>query len=152
LTEIGLLARLTHKKEDNAALLENRLAMAGRRSSPRIHNPAVKDRVEAIASQPLRRISEFKARRPKQNARLNLPLLPTTTIGSFPKTDEVRAARARFKKGQLSATEYDRFLEEHTRQAVRWQEEVGLDVLVHGEFERNDMVEYFGEQLAGFAF
>jgi 5-methyltetrahydropteroyltriglutamate--homocysteine methyltransferase len=79
-------------------------------------------------------------------------LLPTTTIGSFPQTEEVRVARARFKKAELSASEYDRFLQEYTRQAVRWQEEVGLDVLVHGEFERNDMVEYFGEQLAGFVF
>jgi len=152
LAEIELLARLADKMEDNAALLQNRLAMTGRRSSPRIYNPEAKARVESIASQPLRRTSEFTARRPKQNARLNLPLLPTTTIGSFPQSDKIRAARARFKKGELSAAEYDRFLEEHTRQAVRWQEEVGLDVLVHGEFERNDMVEYFGEQLAGFAF
>jgi 5-methyltetrahydropteroyltriglutamate--homocysteine methyltransferase len=100
----------------------------------------------------LRRQGSFPARHAKQQARLKLPPFPTTTIGSFPQTEEVRAARARFKKGELSAGDYEKFLEEKTAECVRWQEEIGLDVPVHGEFERNDMVEYFGEQLAGFAF
>ena len=81
-----------------------------------------------------------------------LPAFPTTTIGSFPQTSEVRKARAAHAKGKLNDSEYDRFLKEETARAIRWQEEIGLDVLVHGEFERNDMVQYFGEQLAGFAF
>src|SRR5262249_17420970 len=81
-----------------------------------------------------------------------LPSFPTTTIGSFPQTAEVRAARAEFRAGKKSAQEYDAFLRAETERTIRFQEEVGLDVLVHGEFERNDMVEYFGEQLRGFAF
>lgn len=152
LIEIGLLARLIDQNEDDTALLENRSAMAERSTSARIHSPTVKARVEATGAMPLGRKSEFEARRTRQNARLKLPSLPTTTIGSFPQTEDVRAARARFKKGELSVGEYERLVEVHTQDAVRWQEEVGLDVLAHGEFERNDMVEYFGQQLAGFAF
>ena len=87
-----------------------------------------------------------------QRARFNLPAFPTTTIGSFPQTAEVRKARAAHAKGALSDADYETFLQEETARAVRWQEEIGLDVLVHGEFERNDMVQYFGEQLSGFAF
>ncbi|MBV5270393.1 MAG: 5-methyltetrahydropteroyltriglutamate--homocysteine S-methyltransferase, partial [Afipia sp.] len=77
---------------------------------------------------------------------------PTTTIGSFPQTEEVRKARAAHAKGHLSDAEYDSFLRKETEKAVRWQEDIGIDVLVHGEFERNDMVQYFGEQLSGYAF
>ena len=91
-------------------------------------------------------------RRERQRARFKLPAYPTTTIGSFPQTKDVRQARAAFKKGQLDRAGYDAFLEQQTENAIRIQEELGLDVLVHGEFERNDMVEYFGEQLDGFAF
>jgi 5-methyltetrahydropteroyltriglutamate--homocysteine methyltransferase len=112
----------------------------------------VKQRLCEVTAKDLCRESPFAVRHEKQQARLNLPPLPTTTIGSFPQTEQVRAARARFKKGELSAADYERFLEEQTAECVRWQEQVGLDVLVHGEFERTDMVEYFGEQLAGFAF
>jgi 5-methyltetrahydropteroyltriglutamate--homocysteine methyltransferase len=83
---------------------------------------------------------------------LDLPVLPTTTIGSFPQTAELRASRRRFESGEIDAAAYERFLEDQIREAIRWQEEAGLDVLVHGEPERNDMVQYFGEQLAGFAF
>jgi len=79
-------------------------------------------------------------------------LFPTTTIGSFPQTTEVRQWRAKFKKGELTAQEYEDLLKKETARAIKWQEEIGLDVLVHGEFERNDMVEYFGEQLEGFTF
>jgi 5-methyltetrahydropteroyltriglutamate--homocysteine methyltransferase len=152
LSEIGLLAQLVNQNGDSAALLENRTAIAGRRGSARIHNAAVKKRIGEIAPHLLQRKSQFTERRAKQQARLNLPPLPTTTIGSFPQTEEVRAARARFKKGEFSSADYERLLEQKTADCIRWQEEVGLDVPVHGEFERNDMVEYFGEQLAGFVF
>ncbi|MBJ3784201.1 5-methyltetrahydropteroyltriglutamate--homocysteine S-methyltransferase [Devosia sediminis] len=125
-------------------------AMATHKASPRIHKPAVKSRAtEAI---PLDRHSPFPARRDRQRARFKLPAYPTTTIGSFPQTSAVREARAAHKKGLLDAAGYDAFLERETESAIRIQEELGLDVLVHGEFERNDMVEYFGEQLDGFAF
>jgi 5-methyltetrahydropteroyltriglutamate--homocysteine methyltransferase len=83
---------------------------------------------------------------------LNLPPFPTTTIGSFPQTQEVRSWRAKYKKGELSAEEYDTLLKQETKRTIEWQEEIGIDVLVHGEYERNDMVEYFGEKLAGFVF
>jgi len=152
LAEVAQLAGLVNPDGHRAALQENLAANASRRSSPRIHNPLVKQRSGEVTPRQLNRESPFARRHAQQQARLNLPAFPTTTIGSFPQTEEVRAARARFKKGELSSADYDRFLEEETRQAVRWQEEAGLDVPVHGEFERNDMVEYFGEQLAGFAF
>lgn len=152
LSEVGLLAQLVNQNGDSAALLENRKGIASRQSSPRIHNAVVKLRAEAVFAADLQRQSPFAARIAKQQARLNLPTFPTTTIGSFPQTEDVRAARARFKKGELSSADYERFLEQATTECVRWQEEVGLDVPVHGEFERNDMVEYFGEQLAGFVF
>ena len=99
-----------------------------------------------------RRESPFEVRRKLQEQALKLPDFPTTTIGSFPQTGEVRKARAAHAKGTLSITEYDAFLREQTEAAIRWQEEIGIDVLVHGEFERNDMVQYFGEQLSGYAF
>ena len=99
-----------------------------------------------------RRASAFAERVGVQHARFNLPAFPTTTIGSFPQTAEVRKARAAHAKGALTDEAYKVFLQDQTAQAVRWQENIGLDVLVHGEFERNDMVQYFGEQLAGFAF
>lgn len=133
-----------------AAFAASAAAIAAHRASPRIHRPEVKARAaQAIA---LDRNSSFASRREKQRARFNLPAYPTTTIGSFPQTKEVRQARAAFKKGQLDQAGYDAFLEQQTESAIRIQEELGLDVLVHGEFERNDMVEYFGEQLDGFAF
>jgi 5-methyltetrahydropteroyltriglutamate--homocysteine methyltransferase len=91
-------------------------------------------------------------RQAQQRTRLSLPSFPTTSIGSFPQTDVVRAARAKWKKGELSGADYDKFLETETVACVRFQEETGIDMLVHGEYERNDMVEYFGEQLDGFAF
>ena len=91
-------------------------------------------------------------RRTIQRSKLRLPPYPTTTIGSFPQTPEVRKARADYGKKVIDTAAYDGFLREETARAVRWQEEAGLDVLVHGEFERNDMVQYFGEQLSGFAF
>lgn len=123
-----------------------------RRSSPRIHDLAVQTRLMAVTPEQSRRNAPFAQRRDEQQARLDLPLFPTTTIGSFPQTPEVRAARAANARGELPEADYAAFLREQTGKAVRWQEEVGLDALVHGEFERNDMVQYFGEQLSGFVF
>ena len=152
LAEVNALTIAIHtgKTAAKAAFDASAAAVAAHKASPRIHKPGVKARAaEAIA---LNRTSPFPARRDKQRERLNLPPYPTTTIGSFPQTQEVREARAAFKKGVLDQAGYDAFLEAETEKAVRIQEEIGIDVLVHGEFERNDMVEYFGEQLDGFAF
>lgn len=135
-----------------AALEASAQAARARATSPRIHDPKVAERLAAVTPDMTRRRSPYDQRREAQRARLNLPPLPTTTIGSFPQTTEVRQARAAFAKGQISDATYETFLRQETARAVAWQETVGLDVLVHGEFERNDMVQYFGEQLAGFAF
>jgi len=112
----------------------------------------VKARCAAVTPADSRRASSFTERQKLQHEKLGLPLFPTTTIGSFPQTPEVRAARARWRKGELATAEYEAFLEAEIALVVRRQEELGLDVLVHGEAERTDMVEYFGEQLEGFAF
>jgi 5-methyltetrahydropteroyltriglutamate--homocysteine methyltransferase len=152
LMEVLTLRDLAAGKGGDKALSHNQNAIQNRRKSPRVHNSAVQARAGATTQADLSRQSSYEVRHAKQSARLQLPLLPTTTIGSFPQTEEIRAARARFKKGELSAAQYDAFLKEHTLKCVRVQEEIGLDILVHGEFERNDMVEYFGEQLEGFAF
>src|SRR2546427_357001 len=120
LSEVGLLAQLVNQNGDSAASLENRKAIAGRRHSGRIHNPAVKRRNSEVAPNDLQRTSQFMERRAKQQARLNLPLLPTTTIGSFPQTEEGRATRARFKKGELSTLDYEQFLEQKTVECIRW--------------------------------
>ncbi len=154
LTEI---ATLTKAANDGAAsvekaLAENETAMQSRRTSTRIHNDAVKQRTASIDAKMMTRSSAFDKRIAVQESLLKLPSLPTTTIGSFPQTAEVRAARASFKAGSMSAAQYQTFLEEETVRCIRKQEELGIDVLVHGEFERNDMVEYFGEQLSGFVF
>ena len=125
-------------------------AAKSHRQSPRIHKPAVEQRIATAL--PLDRASRFPVRHDKQRARFNLPKFPTTTIGSFPQTSEVREKRAAFRHGRIDQAAYASFLEAETEKAVRIQERLGLDVLVHGEFERNDMVEYFGEQLEGFAF
>lgn len=152
LDEIVTLAKAASGQDVAAALSANKAAMDSRRSSSRIHNDAVKSRCGKVDDSMMNRSSGFDARIEKQNAALGLPMLPTTTIGSFPQTKEVRAARAQFKKGGLSAADYKKFLEEQTVDCIRRQEKMGIDVLVHGEFERNDMVEYFGEQLEGFVF
>ena len=129
-----------------------RTALAARRASPRVHRATVAARLAAAAPGADQRASAFPARQKAQRKRLQLPLLPTTTIGSFPQTAEIRAARAAFKRGALDAAHYQRKMEAEIALAVRKQEALGIDVLVHGEAERNDMVEYFGEQLDGFAF
>ena len=134
------------------ALDASSAAAAARRASHKIHNPAVTARLAAVTAADASRRSVFGARAEVQRARFNLPAFPTTTIGSFPQTPEVRQARSAHAKGKLTNDQYETFLKAETQRAIRWQEEVGLDVLVHGEFERNDMVQYFGEQLSGFAF
>ncbi|MGZ9097520.1 MAG: 5-methyltetrahydropteroyltriglutamate--homocysteine S-methyltransferase [Micavibrio sp.] len=127
-------------------------AQTSRRTSKRIHNDAVKARVAAISAADITRKSPYNVRKPLQQAAFKLPAFPTTTIGSFPQTQDVREARASFKRGDLTEAAYNDFLKEKTKETVSWQEQIDIDVLVHGEFERNDMVEYFGEQLEGFAF
>jgi 5-methyltetrahydropteroyltriglutamate--homocysteine methyltransferase len=135
-----------------AELTANRAAIAARRASPRVNNPAVKAAVAGIDAQMGRRKSPFAQRAARQAARLKLPLFPTTTIGSFPQTSEIRQARSQFKAGTIDATAYTQAMRREIERSVREQEALGLDVLVHGEAERNDMVEYFGEQLDGYAF
>ncbi len=132
-------------------LEENKIAIANRKVSKIIHNPEVKERVLGLKAQDAERLSPFSSRKIKQQE-LNLPIYATTTIGSFPQTAEVRSWRAKLKNGTFTVEEYDDLIAKETAKAVNWQEEIDLDVLVHGEFERNDMVEYFGEQLDGFAF
>ena len=126
--------------------------LQSRRASKKVHRPKVAARLAALDGTATERRSVYATRREVQAQRLALPLFPTTTIGSFPQTAEVREARARFRSGRLTQDDYDSFLAAETQKCVRFQEDIGLDVLVHGEFERNDMVEYFGEQLDGFAF
>ena len=138
--------------ENTQALEENRRVQALRKTSPLIHNRAVSERVAAITDKDASRDNAFPVRKAKQQAALGLPLFPTTTIGSFPQTTEVRNIRAKFKKNELTQAEYEALIEKKTAETIRWQEDIGIDVLVHGEFERNDMVEYFGEQLEGFVF
>jgi 5-methyltetrahydropteroyltriglutamate--homocysteine methyltransferase len=152
LAEVVTLAQLGTSLGDPQALRKNQTPILTRRVSPRIHREKVKARSAAVTARDSQRKSIFTERQKKQRAALGLPLFPTTTIGSFPQTSDVRNARARWKKGELSPVDYEIFLRERTAECVRFQEEVGIDVLVHGEFERNDMVEYFGEQLDGFTF
>ena len=130
----------------------NRAALDSRRHSLRVHNPAVGARLATLQERDAARAAPFALRQPQQRARLKLPAFPTTTIGSFPQTAEIRAARAQFKKGELSETDYTRAMQSEIAFAVQKQEHIGIDMLVHGEAERNDMVEYFGEQLDGFVF
>jgi 5-methyltetrahydropteroyltriglutamate--homocysteine methyltransferase len=154
LSEIAVVAKALSGGERSVAaeLRQNQADVQSHRKSPRVHKKAVAQRLRAVKPKDTARRSPFRVRQKIQQERLGLPLFPTTTIGSFPQTAEVRQARAQFKKGALSAEQYNDFLRDKTRDAVRRQNEIGLDVLVHGEFERNDMVEYFGEQLEGFAF
>jgi 5-methyltetrahydropteroyltriglutamate--homocysteine methyltransferase len=152
--ELNLLKRALN---DGRSIVADALAgpdqaAANRRTSARIHDKAVQTRVAAVTSEMRNRKSPYADRALLQAEVLGLPSFPTTTIGSFPQTAEVRHARAEHNRGNLDETAYQQFLREETERAIRWQEEVGLDMLVHGEFERNDMVQYFGEQLAGFAF
>ena len=136
-------------KGDRAATEASSRAVQSRATSKRIHNAAVQRRAGSVTEKDKARRASFAERRKSQ---IDLPPYPTTTIGSFPQTTEVRAARRKLNDKQLTADEYEQFIEGQIGKTIKLQEEIGLDVLVHGEFERNDMVEYFGEQLAGFAF
>ncbi|GAB2631022.1 5-methyltetrahydropteroyltriglutamate--homocysteine S-methyltransferase [Emticicia sediminis] len=133
-------------------LTKNQASIQRRQTSTLIHKSHVKNRVNDVKPSDLDRKSPFLERQRLQKSILSLPLFPTTTIGSFPQTEEIRAIRAKFKKGEISVAQYNEFIKLHTQKVVAWQEELGFDVLVHGEFERNDMVEYFGELLSGFVF
>ena len=135
-----------------AALAASRQAIASRARSPRVHSDAVARAIGALGLGADRRSAPFAQRQQLQRARLRLPDFPTTTIGSFPQTAAIRSARASLRQGAIAQQEYEQAMRAEIAHAVRRQEALGLDVLVHGEAERNDMVEYFGEQLDGFAF
>lgn len=152
ITTLKGLSKTETREQFSDKLVTNQKSVESRRTSTLIHNPGVKDRVNKITEADAKRVSPFGQRKAKQKAALKLPLFPTTTIGSFPQTTEVRSWRAKWKKGDLTDAQYDKLLKDETEKAIRWQEDIGIDVLVHGEFERNDMVEYFGEQLAGYVF
>ena len=154
LAELGILKRAIREGEGavRAELFAARAAVAARACSPRVQDPSVKRRIASLPADIDRRHAAFTSRQALQRERLRLPPFPTTTIGSFPQTHEIRAARAAFRRGTLAPEAYRAAMRIEIEHAVREQEALGLDVLVHGEAERNDMVEYFGEQLEGFAF
>ncbi|MFD0930670.1 5-methyltetrahydropteroyltriglutamate--homocysteine S-methyltransferase [Methylophilus glucosoxydans] len=154
LEELQVLATaLNHGREAvKVALAVNQVAIEARRLSKRVHNPAVKAVLQTLTPQLRQRQNVYTQRAAKQAALFNLPKFPTTTIGSFPQTAEIRQARRQFKAGELDQAGYQAVMKAEIARSVREQEALGLDVLVHGEAERNDMVEYFGEQLEGYAF
>ncbi|MCX2716945.1 5-methyltetrahydropteroyltriglutamate--homocysteine S-methyltransferase [Helicobacter sp. MIT 21-1697] len=140
-----------HSDSANLAFLqENKTINAARKNSDKTNNKAVRERVFKHTQK--ERSLPFAQRIKIQKEQFNFPILPTTTIGSFPQTPELRALRLNYKKGQISKAQYEEGIKDYIRDCVRFQEEIGIDVLVHGEPERNDMVEYFGEQLDGFVF
>ncbi|MCW5887441.1 MAG: 5-methyltetrahydropteroyltriglutamate--homocysteine S-methyltransferase [Anaerolineales bacterium] len=149
--ELAVLKDVANGKA-NPGLEASRAALHSRQQSARTHDAAVRQRMAALDASMTRRHSVHAQRKHAQALSIPLPPFPTTTIGSFPQTKEVRAQRAAFRKGDISEAQYNQFLKEETERTIRFQEELGIDVLVHGEFERTDMVEYFGEQLSGFAF
>lgn len=154
-SEVVLLKELASGNPGNDLLKkaeENLQVNKSRATSPLIHDHAVGSRVRLISEKDIKRKHEFLIRKKEQQRVFHLPLFPTTTIGSFPQTNEIRSWRARYKKGDINEIQYKSLIKKEIEMAIRWQEEIGMDVLVHGEFERNDMVEYFGEQLKGFAF
>jgi len=154
LDELRVLATALDRGDDvvRDALQANASALQARRTCPRITLPQVRRRVDALTQADARRAAPYTARIAAQHARLHLPALPTTTIGSFPQTAEIRAARAAWRRGTLRPTDYLRQMREEIAAVIRKQDDIGLDVLVHGEAERNDMVEFFGEQLWGYTF
>jgi len=154
LDELSLLKRALNEGEETVwrQLHAAASAIESRRRAPSTWVASVRERVAALQPADSERGAPFAQRIRAQQAALNLPKLPTTTIGSFPQTAEIRAARAAFKAGKLAESDYVRAMQAEIRLAVEKQEALDIDVLVHGEAERNDMVEYFGEQLAGYAF
>lgn len=152
LEELSVLKAALEGLEAGEALQRSRDAIASRARSSRVHSDSVAGAVHTLAHDADQRASSFQARQKVQRERLQLPDFPTTTIGSFPQTSAIRAARAGFRSGALAASVYEEAMRAEIAHAIGRQEALGLDVLVHGEAERNDMVEYFGEQLDGFAF
>jgi 5-methyltetrahydropteroyltriglutamate--homocysteine methyltransferase len=154
LDELKLLGTALREGRDAVrdALAANQAALAARRASPRVNNPAVQAAMAKIVPRFGQRKSAYSQRAPRQATLLKLPLYPTTTIGSFPQTADIRHARSEYKAGRLDEAGYQTAMRAEIARSVREQETLGLDVLVHGEAERNDMVEYFGEQLEGYAF
>ncbi|XP_013630211.1 PREDICTED: 5-methyltetrahydropteroyltriglutamate--homocysteine methyltransferase 3, chloroplastic-like [Brassica oleracea var. oleracea] len=150
--EVNALAKSLSGVKDEALFSANSMGQASRRSSPRVTNAAVQQDVAAVKKSDHRRSTEVSARLQAQQKKLNLPALPTTTIGSFPQTADLRRIRREFKAKKISDIVYVQAIKVEFEKVVKLQEELGIDVLVHGEAERNDMVEYFGEQLSGFAF
>ncbi|KAI8928217.1 cobalamin-independent synthase [Entophlyctis helioformis] len=153
LNEIRVIAKAAVEPAAVAAeLAENKACIEDRKVSPLIHDPVVQAELRNISDDMFHRQHDFSVRASVQQAKLRLPSFPTTTVGSFPQTKEVRIIRQKLKKGEITEAEYDRFIKEQVKEAVAFQDKVGLDMFVHGEFERNDMVEYFGEQLKGYVF
>ena len=152
LQELNTLKENINNGKEKEKLALNKSDIQDRIQSELIHDEAVKLRIKTINDQVLNRLSKYEERAKIQKNIFNLPLYPTTTIGSFPQTKDVRQARAKNRKGELSNQDYEKFLEDKTIETIRQQEDLGIDVIVHGEFERNDMVEYFGENLKGFTF
>ncbi|GIM49100.1 5-methyltetrahydropteroyltriglutamate--homocysteine S-methyltransferase [Capnocytophaga stomatis] len=152
ISTIKAIAENSLTESQKSAVAQNKTSNDNRKTSKLIHDTEVKARVASITEKDAHRKGAFVERQAIQEKALNLPLFPTTTIGSFPQTQEVRSWRANFKKGVLPLSEYETLLKEEIEASIRFQEEAGIDVLVHGEFERNDMVEYFGEQLKGYTF
>jgi len=154
LEELHILSvALNHGREAvKERLATNHAALEARGHSQRVHNPAVREALGKLTPQLGQRQNVYAQRASKQAALLNLPKYPTTTIGSFPQTAEIRLARSQFKSSELDYADYQLAMKAEIERSVREQEALGLDVLVHGEAERNDMVEYFGEQLSGYAF
>jgi 5-methyltetrahydropteroyltriglutamate--homocysteine methyltransferase len=152
--EVAVLARGLDEGEAAIAaqMRASDAAVQSRQASARVHREAVAVRLAGVTPDMERRTSAYPQRRDAQQAKLKLPLFPTTTIGSFPQTGDVRKVRAALTRHDMTEAEYATVVEGWIDDAVRWQEQLGLDVLVHGEFERNDMVKYFGEQLEGYAF
>jgi len=149
---LRLLADLAEGRDVRAGLEANRAAWRLRRASDRVTDPAVRERVEGVTPEMARRAAPFPQRKALQQERLGLPPLPTTTIGSFPQTAAIRRTRRRFRAGEIDAAAYEQAMRGFIQDAVERQEALGIDALVHGEPERNDMVEYFGEQLEGICF
>jgi len=152
LDELNTIKDYINNNGSEDKVKRNKEDILSRKQSSLIHDEVVKNRVKNITSESAKRSSPFEQRTKVQRNLFKLPDYPTTTIGSFPQTLDVRQARAKFKKGELEQGAYENFLKEKTIDAIKKQEELDIDVIVHGEFERNDMVEYFGEQLKGFTF
>lgn len=152
LNEVVTITKNVSGVDVSSELSENATSISSRSKSTLINDPAVQARVTAIDSKLSTRAAPFATRLAAQKKKFNFPLFPTTTIGSFPQTKDIRINRNKFVKGTITAEEYEQFINTEIEKVIRFQEEIDLDVLVHGEPERNDMVQYFGEQIKGYAF